>query len=141
MLVESELDKLGPSNEPKYGCSIACNTKNVWRAIYTRNFDLLKTLVEDKKNIHSLNKPWSVDVTLAPVQYILMKNDLDLLKILYPEAKELKSGKSLLQSNEYKELLGRSLYENRVKPKEYLMNTINTGTVSNKAYGTAIRAV
>jgi hypothetical protein len=97
--------------------------------------------VQDKKNIHTLNRPWSSDLTLTPVQYILLKNDLELLKVLFPDSKELASGHSVLSSNEYKDLLGRSLYQNRVKPKEYLMNTINTGNVSNKAYGSAIRAV
>ena len=68
VLVEEETEKMGPSNEAAYGCSVPCNTKNVWRAIYTRNPALLKKLVADKSKIFTLNRAWSKSMDLLPLE-------------------------------------------------------------------------
>jgi len=58
-IVETEYEKSANDSKPIYTCCLACNVRNIYRAIETRNKDLLRTLIHDVKNIPTVNCGWS----------------------------------------------------------------------------------
>ena len=77
-----EIERCSLSKEPIYNCCVRCNTRNLIRAVETKNYGLFKTLVYDLKNIPSLFQPWSDDTDLIPFNMILDQGDSKMLEIL-----------------------------------------------------------
>jgi len=77
-----EIERCSPSNEPIYNCCVRCNTRNLIRAVETKNYELFKLLVYDQKNIPSLFQNWSEDTHLNPFNVILDQGDTKMLEIL-----------------------------------------------------------
>ena len=148
-LVTEELEKCGDNKSPVYECCIICNNRNVHRAVNIRNPKLLKELVLDRKNITYLDDEWSVNNKATPIMKIVQMNDLKMLEALYPnETKDKKNykadGVQALGGNNAaldSRMIMSSFYGDRVKPRDFLLQTIDTGRVGKKAYGVNIRQV
>ena len=138
VIVEEEIEKFGTSDEPNYETSHRANTRNIIRAINTNNFTLLKKVVNDRDNIFSLQQPWSEnDEDFTPLHYVLQLESRPMLATLLPT---FAASKSQILNNSY-QMQRDDFYTNRKRPKEPLLNRVDTGNVSHKAYGTAIRRV
>ena len=59
-----------------------CNTRNLIRAIETKNYGLFKSLVYDLKNIPSLCQPWSENTNVLPFSLIMETGDTKMMEIL-----------------------------------------------------------
>ena len=69
-------------------CCVRCNNKNVHRAAMTANFDLLKSLTQDKINISRLSGEWGPDDKITPLDILIKNGDPLLLElILKPKIK------------------------------------------------------
>jgi len=137
VIVENEIEKNGKFPDPEFNCCNLCNLKNLHRAVNTNDHKLLERLVIDKKHIAHLMLGWSVDDSISLLDKILLKGSTELLGALYPN-KEWFKDKNYKNDPKY---AVRSFYggSDRVKLKDFLLNKINTGFVSNKAYGVRIR--
>jgi len=109
----------------------------VIRAIENNNLKLLKELVHDQKNIPSLTDAWSAESDhLEPLTMILERKDTKMLEIL------LKISDQAAESLEVRNQHLRSFYTHqRARVRPYLLSKVDTGHVSNLAYGTAVRTV
>ena len=133
---KDEIERCGPSNQPIYNCCVRCNTRNLIRAVETKNYGLFKSLVYDLKNIPSLFEPWSDDTNVLPFSLIMEKGDTKMMEI-FVDIQGLKKSELHSKDDQIREFY----LTNRVKAKQFLLKTINTGTVNFKAYGANIRSV
>ena len=74
VLVEEEVEKLSKDHNPIYKCCLRCNSRNVYRAIETKNPELLTKLMLDCTNIPSLNLGWSSDSIIRKVWPMIVKS-------------------------------------------------------------------
>jgi hypothetical protein len=83
-LIETEAEKSAKNSSPVYSCCLACNVRNVYRAIETRDQQLLKTLVHDVKNVPTVNCGWSQNSELQSLLTLLVSTgDIGLLKAAF----------------------------------------------------------
>jgi hypothetical protein len=138
VLITEEKEKLSNSNEPEYGTGHRSNANNVIRAIKTDNVTLLRKCFKDKQKVHDLNQPWGQPVAddsyFSPLQLVTMKESETLLKEFYPNFPASKLG--VTYGTQLTEL-----YAQRKNVRQPLLQKIQTGNVSHKAYGARIRAV
>ena len=138
VLVDTEVEKAGDSSEPDYSCCKFCNLRNLHRAVNSWDVDLLKRLVADKKNIATLAQPWSLHGTEEITDHILRLKSEPMLEALFQTSHYTGAKSRALDPASAQ----RSFFtEGRCSVKAFLLHTIDTGNVSHKAYGTAIRAV
>jgi len=107
-----EIERCGTSNEPIYNCCVRCNTRNLIRAVETKNYGLFKSLVYDLKNIPTLFQPWSDDTNVVPFSLILEKGDTKMMEIMLDIKGLMKS-----ELNSKDDQLREFYLTNRVKPK------------------------
>ena len=92
-IVETEIEKHGPSAEPEYGTGHRNNTRNVIRAINTDNIALLRQCKKDTQKVFSLNRPWAEDADgLSPIQLVALKQSKALLQEFFPNFPQQKGG-------------------------------------------------
>lgn len=88
--------------------------------------------------MHDLNQPWGQpvgdDEGFSPLQLVTMKESETLLKEFYPNFPASKLG--VTYATQLSEL-----YTQRKHVRQPLLQKIQTGNVSHKAYGARIRAV
>ena len=89
-----------------------CNTRNLIRAVETKNYGLFKSLVYDLKNIPTLFQPWSDDTNVVPFSLILEKGDTKMIEIML-DIKGLTKSELNSKDNQLREFY----LTNRVKPK------------------------
>lgn len=83
-IVEKEIEKSTNDSRPIYTCCLACNLRNIYRAIETKDKILLKTLIHDIKNIPTVNCGWSHDSQMHSLLTMLIKSgDIALLKAAF----------------------------------------------------------
>ncbi len=134
---EHEIEHYGTSESAIFTCCLRCNNRNVIRAIENNNLRLFRTLVYDQQNIPSLTDTWSAEtVYLQPLKMILDKKNKEMLEVLFkiPQRNAADLHQRNIKLNEF-------YVSDRVKVKQYLLNRVDTGNVSYKAYGTAVRRV
>ena len=137
-LVEVDIEKEGKMDKPDFSCCKLCNMRNLHRAVHTDDPKLLEQLVLDKKNIANMLTTLSSECTKSIIVKILEKKSMPLLEALFPH-KHYTGSKFKHMSPQ--EAMQRLYCNDRVTTKAFLMQTINTGHVSRKAYGTNIRSV
>jgi len=109
----------------------------VIRAIENDNLRLFRTLVYDQENIPSLTDKWSAETpNLVPLRMILEKKNTEMLEVLFKIPQKNAADMHLRNQK-----LAEFYVSDRVKVKPYLLNRVDTGNVSYKAYGTAVRRV
>jgi hypothetical protein len=142
VLVDKDIELEDPSNDPIYDCCHLCNGRNVFRAINTNNVELLRKLVYDTENIFSLLNPEPGNTSpmhsenLTPLSLIMKKSNLKMLEVLL----HIKiKNKGQLNGSHVQEV--HDFYALRTRPKPFLLNKVNQGTVSERAYGARIRSV
>jgi hypothetical protein len=87
-----------------------------------------------KKDVTNLNAKWGPEDERTAVELIYEKGDQTLLEALFhPKINGLPA--------EYKEKRDQLLARERGQDAEYLMNVIQTGSVSHMAYGAHVRSV
>lgn len=136
---EQEIEWCGTSDQPMLKCCIRCNARNVIRAVQTNNMRLLKACISDKKNFANiLFAPWSVDAkTINPVELIFRTDNLAMLEAIF----KLNLGKEMNSEATFNNKF-RDLYmTSRIGVRQPLLTRSDQGSVSFKAYGTAIRSV
>lgn len=107
------------------------------RAIENDNIRLFRTLVYDQQNIPSLTDAWSAESPhLNPMSLILEKKNKDMLEVIFKIPQ--RNAADLARRNQ---VLSEFYVSDRIKVKPYLLNRVETGNVSYKAYGTAVRRV
>lgn len=135
-LVEIEQEKAGEGLQ-NYTCCTRCNARALFRAVNTGDEKLLKKLVHDQKNIHSLSVTWSVDSPHLLLDTITQTQNTKFFKPLYmidsPGYKSRRTG----GVNALNSFYG----DDRVKPRKYLLNYVDSGNVAATSYGQAIRRV
>jgi hypothetical protein len=134
---QHEIEHFGPSESPIYTCCLRCNNRNVIRAIENDNLRLFRSLVYDQENIPSLTDKWSAETpNLVPLRMILEKKNTEMLEVLFKIPQ-----RNAADMNLRNQKLAEFYVSDRVKVKPYLLNRVETGNVSYKAYGTAVRRV
>lgn len=132
----AEMDKYleHPQKELFIECCVRCNNRNIIRAAYTGNENLLKAGIAAKTKISSLTAFWSPEVHHTSLDFIIKQNQHELLEILlHPKV-------HIPQHSNY-ETERNNFYNDRVRDTQYLMNTIDSGMVSHMAYGARVRRV
>jgi len=128
-------DKEDPSDKLHLDCCVRCNNRNVIRAAKTGSKRLLQAAIKDKENISQVTGFESSDVIKTAIEYIIDSDNLQLMEaLLKPEVGTIPKGKS------YDELY-HNLLTNRVRKPRYLLAQVETGQVSEMAYGVRIRKV
>lgn len=83
-LVDLEKEKSGKDSHPNYQCCLACNIRNVYRAISTKNAGLLKTLVYDVEHVPTVNTGWSHNSQLSSLVTLVQNSeDMNILKAAF----------------------------------------------------------
>lgn len=134
---EHEIEHFGKSESAIFTCCLRCNNRNVIRAIENNNLRLFRTLVYDQQNIPSLTDKWSAETeNLEPLRMILDRKNTEMLEVLFkiPQRNAADIHQRNINLNEF-------YSTDRVKVKPYLLNRVDTGNVSYKAYGAAVRRV
>jgi hypothetical protein len=133
-LVLMDKYKEHPQRDLFIECCIRCNNRNIIRAAITGNNNLLKAGMEAKNKISLLTAYWSPEVKVTSLHVLMTQNNHDLLEtLLHPKL-------HVPQHSTY-ETERFNYYNSRVKNPQYLMQFIETGMVSNMAYGTRVRRV
>ena len=101
-------------------CCVRCSNRNVIRAVLTNNIKLLKECATDNKKISSLFDTWSAEIGYNSFYYAMTTNNIPMVY-------------ELLQS------LKRIIRFARLP--NYLISFLDTGMMSDQAYGTHIRKV
>ena len=133
-LVELERCKEGPSDRPAFACCVRCNNKELIRAANTHNKHLLRACLDANRHISSLSAYWSPEVAKTALEVMIRNNDHEMLELfLHPELRVLAHSNYDATRSGY--------YSNRVGNPEYLLRYVDTGMVSQMAYGTRVRKV
>jgi len=135
---EEELEKSSHKDTLLNNCCTRCNNRNVVRAVLTNNLSLLKKCMNAKETVPSLTSQWAIDTPfLNPVDLIIKSQNQEMLKTVLT----IPSVKSGADYNDYYSKAMNYLRDDRVRVRDTLLNRIDTGRVSYKAYGAAIRSV
>lgn len=128
LTTEDELERFGHSESGVYTCCLRCNNRNAIRSIENESVNLLRALVTDQKNIPSLTDKWSVDCDhLTPLNMILEKKNTNLLEVIF-KLPTNNPADTIMNSNG----LNQFYYVyGRAKVKPYLLQKVDTGTVSD----------
>ncbi|KAG2374682.1 hypothetical protein C9374_010426 [Naegleria lovaniensis] len=94
-------------------------SKEIFRAILTKNYVLLKKILEDEKNVNNIWISRSVDCDWTVWDYAIRSNDQKALDMLFEEATK---------------------YRSRVS-QSHSIETMSTGHVGKRTFGRAIRSV
>jgi hypothetical protein len=133
-LAEFDTYKEHPQDHLFTECCIRCNNRNIIRAAATGNSELLIAGIAAKTKISLLTAFWSPDVKDTSLDFIIKKNQHDLLEILlHPKV-------HVPQHSNY-DTERTNFYNDRVHNPQYLMSFIDSGMVSHMAYGARVRKV
>eukprot|EP00347_Sterkiella_histriomuscorum_P008908 403343282 len=103
-------------------CCVNCTNKNVFRAVMTKNHDLLRKCLESTKQISTLLLTWSPELKWTPMEWIFYNDDMESFDILMKYDMDKKK-------------------HSRVIPPAFRLSEFDTGQVSDNAYGVEVRKV
>jgi len=63
-------------------------SKELIRAVLTSNFEFVKEIFEDVDHVYNLHLPRSVDVNCTALQYAILNNNLDIIKLFADYSKK-----------------------------------------------------
>ncbi len=125
-------------NKPYTDCCTRCSNRNVHRACYTGSKALLENCLKDMKNVSSTSCPWSTDSEVIPLQILLEQNNLEMLEAFIKP--KVPKGPCAPHENDWSKI-NNTYYNMRVMNQPYLIHKVETGMVSEKAYGVRVRKV
>ena len=108
-----------PSDVIHTNVSPVRTSKEIFRALLTKNYTLLKTILEDTKNVNNVWINRSVDLDWNAFDFAIRANDLKALEMLYEEKDKHRSRAHQSQS----------------------IPSMDTGRVGRRTFGHAIRSV
>lgn len=128
--VEMEMEK----SEVWTCCCLRCSNRNPIRAAMSNDIKLMKLCLEDKENVRNVNSEWSSHNSTTAFQVAIQNGNTKMVELMLRPPYEKKKGFNVEQ-------LISNVYTNRKNPEPYLLNFIDSGNVSNMAYGARIRKV
>lgn len=144
-IIDIDPAKTGNEKEIRRVCCKRCSAKNIHRAIWTKDFVLLKKLMMDFENVASCTAHWGPDDMRRPIDILLeegllTKTSKFLELLITPPVKEVRGASSVVTSaqDDYAGQL-RNFHSRYKEP--YLLDVVKTGEVSSMAYGARIRSV
>jgi hypothetical protein len=133
-ILDTDLHKEGKANDCFFDCCVRCNNKNVIRAAITGNEKLLTHCIEEPLKISQLTAYWSPNVQWTAIDYMVLNNNHNLMeRLLHPKLKVPAHSNYENEKNIF--------YNKRANNPQYLLNFVDSGMVSNMAYGTRVRRV
>ena len=63
-------------------CCISCSNREVHRAVFTKDYKLLKKCIEARSVISSINDAWGPDCNDTPISIAFMMGDLKALEFI-----------------------------------------------------------
>jgi hypothetical protein len=103
-------------------CCVPCSNKNVMRACFKNNIELLKECINDHKHIGGLMDSWGPEMKWIAIDYAFYHGNMKMVDLLL----------------DYDE---KKWNVNRVVAEPYLLQSFDTGEVSDHTYGMQIRKV
>jgi hypothetical protein len=133
-LIEVDHYLEAPESEPNFECCIRCNNRNMIRAAFTGNIKLAKACIEAKKKLSQLTAWWSPEIKQTAIEHMVLKNDNDMLElVMHPKLTVPKHSNYDAERNAY--------FSSRIGNPPYLLSFIDSGMVSQMAYGVKVRKV
>lgn len=88
-IVKYDLYKNAPDKNLKVDDSVRMSNLNAIRAVFTEDLKLMEKVFFDKQNISTLNAYWSPDIKLTALDYMALRNQTELLKIIINPALDI----------------------------------------------------
>eukprot|EP00347_Sterkiella_histriomuscorum_P014218 403361718 len=103
-------------------CCVNCTNRNVFRAVITKNHDLLRKCIESTKQISTVLLTWSPELKWTPMEWVFYNDDMESFDILMQYDMDNKKNP-------------------RVLPPAVRLKEFDTGQVSQRTYGVEINKV
>jgi ankyrin repeat protein/predicted DNA-binding WGR domain protein len=111
-----------PGNTYPTNCCNFCSSKQVIRAVLTKNTTLLKKLINDSEHVYNLYVFQSADTSLSALDHAIINNDHDAIKLLTAPYNAEKKPK-------------------RAPAPHSSLKTLTSGSVSKFTYNHAVRPI
>lgn len=107
---------------------------NAIRAVFTEDMKLMEKVFFDKKNISTLNAYWSPDIKLTALDYMALRNQTELLKVIITPSLDIELHQT------YSDLRA-DYYQNRAEINKEYLERVDTGSLSINTFGYRVNPV